>query len=362
MSGVTDLQFDPTGVARRTLDEVVRDHGPAALDDARLMGQLLPDLMAGAEREAALVSAAAGSGVGSLLTERVSHGIPIDAAIRDISLMLSQRHAYDVRACDWIVTEYARILGVPVSPSTLPVARSAPESHEPPTTTQDPGTSVERSAGTVPERSTGTVPYLSEVSGQPPGAVRQSPDRTRVDAVPQPGAPENGTPPVRRRRTGLVVAIVVVVLLAAAVVVVLATRKSTPPKTGADCLIGTWRTSSVLVRDGIVSNGGLDTTYRPGGTGEGSINYTETLTSGDGGTVTVVGHYTFNYAATDGSITPTDGSITYTNVQGTINTTGPNGPDNEQLTSVGDESFSCTGDQLLINSPDLGGSQLYERR
>jgi hypothetical protein len=325
MSGVTDLELDPTGVARRTLEEVARDRGPAALDDPRLLGQLLPDLMAGAEREAALVSAAASAGVGHLLIERVGRGMPSDAVIRDIALMLAQRHAFDIRACDWIVTQYARILGVPVAPATLPVT--------------DHG---------IPEQ------RPNDTTVQPVDSPRHPTDRTRID----PGTPDGDrTPAGRRRRTGAVAAIVVVVLALLAVGgVVLFTGESAPPKTGADCLVGSWRSTSVLVRDGTVTGGGITVTYHPGGTGDGNANFTEAVNSDNGGgVVTYVASYTFDYAATAGG-------ITYTNVDGTSTTTGPDGPQTAPVSSFGDETFSCTGDTLHVDVPDEGGSQTYARR
>jgi hypothetical protein len=352
MSGVTDLQLDPTGVARRTLDEVARQHGPSALDDPLLLGQLLPDLMAGAQREAALVSAAASAGVGRLLTERVGHGIPTDAAIRDIALVLAQRHAYDIRACDWIVTEYARVLGVPLSIPTVPVAREGnPEALRGlPGTAQNPTGSPNNATGSPhnptesPHNPTGTTQNAT-------GTVQRSPEHTRID----PGAPGLEPVPARRRgrRTALVVT-VVVVLLAAGVGVLLATRKSTPPKTGADCLVGTWRSTSVLLRDGTVTTGGVNVTYHPGGTGDGSVNITEDLSDDQGGVVTITENYTFNYAATDSR-------ITYTNVHGNSVTVGPSGSDPEEMSSLGDDMFTCTGDSLHVDSPDIGGSQTYAR-
>lgn len=345
MSGVTDLQFDPSGVARRTLDEVAKQHGPSALDDSRLLAQLLPDLMAGAEREAALVSAAASAGVGRLLTERVSHGMPTDAAIRDVALVLSQRHAYDIRACDWIVAEYAQVLGVPqLSPSTVPVARSGGAGVEPRTNIQHPGTGSP--AGTRYDPATTQHGVASAT--QDGTAVQRSPDHTSVDT----GAP-GGTPaPSRRRRTGLIVA--VVVLLAGLAGVLAFTLGSAPAKTGADCLVGSWRSTSVLLRDGTVTRGGVTVTYKPGGTGDGSVSFTEALDDPKGGSATLTENFTFNYAATDSK-------ITYTNVNGHSTTNGPDGPQSNPISSLGDEPYSCTGNTLHVDDPDIGSSQVYSR-
>src|SRR5215813_1108180 len=115
MSVVTDYDLDRSGDARMTLSRVVRDYGRAGIDDAKLLSTLLPDLMPGSDREAALLLAAANASVGTLLADRIGHGMPPDGAVRNVSSILANRNAFEPRACEWVVSEYARALGYPVA-------------------------------------------------------------------------------------------------------------------------------------------------------------------------------------------------------------------------------------------------------
>lgn len=111
---MTDFSLDRAGSARLALSDVIRDYGIAGIDDDKLLGQLLPDLMAGAPRETALVQAAALARVGRLLTERIGASIPPESAVRDVAAILTERTAYDANACLWVVAEYAHAIGHPV--------------------------------------------------------------------------------------------------------------------------------------------------------------------------------------------------------------------------------------------------------
>ncbi|HKD96172.1 MAG TPA: hypothetical protein VKB69_01100 [Micromonosporaceae bacterium] len=101
--------------ARLALQDIARDYGPSGLDNPKVFAQVLPDLLAGAPLATNLLNAAAAAGVGRMLTERIAASIPIDAAVRDVGTLLSQRSALDVAAAQWVVAEYARVLGHPVS-------------------------------------------------------------------------------------------------------------------------------------------------------------------------------------------------------------------------------------------------------
>ncbi len=120
MEDVTDNSLDREGNARQALAQIYRDYGRNGLDDGRLVGKLLPDLLGDAPREAALVRTAADNGVAQMLVERLSSGVPVESAARDVSILLSERNAFDRSACDWIVKEYALALGYPV-PAAAPL-------------------------------------------------------------------------------------------------------------------------------------------------------------------------------------------------------------------------------------------------
>ncbi len=301
---MTDTPFDPAGVTQRALGDLVRGYGPASLDSSQLVTQVLPDLMAGADREAALVQAAAAAGVGRLLTERIGHGMAASSAVRDIGAMLAQRHAFDRRACDWVVGQYALALGYSLEPETQ--VRNGP--------TGDPETT------------------------EPTGPT-----------APVPGPP----PPVRPHRTGLIVGASGVVVAAIAIGVAVAVTTGGNHTTGANCLIGNWRSTSMHIDGGTITSGGITITYSVGGTGHGTTDIHETL---NGTANAYVSNYTFDYAATESG-------ITYTNVAGSYTVTDATGKkDNETLDSFNDDQYLCSGDTLEIVTPDDGSSQMYARR
>ncbi len=299
---MTDTPLDPAGVTQRALGDVVRAYGPTALDSTQLITQMLPDLMAGADREAALVQAAASAGVGRLLAERIGHGMAPGSAVRDIGAMLASRYAFDRRACEWITGQYALALGYSLEPET-----------------RVPGTtSGDREPGDVGARTGGHA-----------------------------GTP----PPTRPRRTGLIVgaAGVVVAVVAIAVAVVVATGGN--HSTGAACLVGTWRSTSMHIDGGQITSGGITITYSVGGTGHGTTDIHETLNDTP---EVYASNYTFDYAATDSG-------ITYTNVAGSYTVTDKTGTDTEQLDSFNDDQYLCSGDTLEVVTPDDGAQQTYSR-
>lgn len=297
---MTDTPIDPAGVTQRALGDLVRAYGPAALDSSQLITQVAPDLMAGADREAALVRAAAAASVGRLLTERIGHGMAPSAAVRDIGAILAQRHAFDRRACDWVVGQYALALGYSLEPQTVVPGRD--------TTDQD-----------VPV-STGPTPP--------------------------------GSQPIRPRRTGLIVGVAGVTVAAIAIGVAVAVATGGNHTTGANCLIGSWRSTSMHIDGGEITSGGVTITYSVGGTGHGATNINETL---NGTPNRYDSSYTFDYAATESG-------ITYTNVTGSYTVTDSTGKkDTETLDSFNDDQYLCNGDTLEIVTPDDGSSQTYAR-
>src|SRR5215467_4154644 len=107
--------FDASGEARRALSDIHRDHGITGIDNETLVSALLPDLMPGTPRETNLLLAAASAGVGGLLSDRINRGVPAEAAVRDVAALLMDRNALDRGATRWVVSEYAAVIGHPVS-------------------------------------------------------------------------------------------------------------------------------------------------------------------------------------------------------------------------------------------------------
>src|SRR5215467_183694 len=131
MSDVTDYPLDRSGQARGALAQVVRDYGPGGIDNPALLNQLMPGLLPGGDREAALILAAASARVGELLKDRITRGMPVDSAVRDVSTMLAGRNAFEQRACEWVVAEYSRAIGYPPAsmsqaPAPMPGGGMAP--------------------------------------------------------------------------------------------------------------------------------------------------------------------------------------------------------------------------------------------
>lgn len=168
---------NPAGV-RLALSDVARDYGSVALDDARLIGRLLPDLLGvNASRESALIIAAASGGVARLLGERLSLGLPVPAAIRDVSAMLAASSLLQPHACDWIVAEYALALGSDVAAETFPTASPA---------TWTPAPSVQPPSAQPPT----ARPHAAQpVSAQPVSAQPVSPAWPVPPAAAAPAAP-----------------------------------------------------------------------------------------------------------------------------------------------------------------------------
>ncbi len=131
--------YDATGDARRALEYVHQTGGAPALDDSATLQRLLPDLLPDVPRETNLLHAAASNRVGALLGERLPR-MSADAAVRDVAALLVERTALDQAACLWVVAEYARVLGHPVSvPASIsgqPGAAPTPTAYQ-----QTPGTS-----------------------------------------------------------------------------------------------------------------------------------------------------------------------------------------------------------------------------
>ncbi len=172
--------LDTNGQARQALREVLAGYGPAALDDTRLMTSLLSDLLAGSPREARVLVAAASVGTGRLLGEHIARGMPVEAAIRDVTAVLAADSLIDQGVCQWVVTEYAQVLGhvtaapaatrvdtapVGFTPSgsgpalqaapTSPASRIAPSAAAPtPAARAVPGVTVTRSRAAVAARAT----------------------------------------------------------------------------------------------------------------------------------------------------------------------------------------------------------------
>lgn len=318
---VTDVPLDRDGAARQALAEIIRDYGPTGIDDPKLLNRLLPDLLAGANREAALLLAAASAGVGRLLAERTGHGMPIESAVRDVSTMIAARNAFDRLACDWVVNTYAQAMGL-LAPS---VSRSG--------TFSDPTRvdSVSRHPQTLPaDRAPEITSYDRQSTSAPPGG--------------------SGVPVRRKRRTGLIIGVVGAVLVVGAGGVAFVVLTGTP-KTGAACLVGDWNVT--VLRSGTLLGGDETVSFHSDGSGVQLQN--NAVIRDDSGIDTYNGALFFRYQADDSliHISQLNGTVRVTNSNGTTE-------DVPVTNDTNDRKFTCHGDSLTLT--DSTGSQTEFQR
>jgi hypothetical protein len=180
------------GDAHLALQDVVRDYGPSGLDNPKIFAQVLPDLLAGAPLAANLLNAAAAAGVGRLLTERIGASIPPVAAVRDVATLLSQRSALDIAAAQWVVAEYARVLGHPIDDAAL--AAMAPPAPMPPVHQMPMQAPPPVQQMAPPAQAPGPAAPVSgqPVSGQPVSPGRPAPGQPVAAGMAAGGIPPGG--------------------------------------------------------------------------------------------------------------------------------------------------------------------------
>jgi hypothetical protein len=105
------------GDARAALRAIVSDpaHGVAALDDPRVVSNLLSDYLPDAPRESGLLMAAVTAGVPGILRDHVGQGMDPDTAVQLTAASLAARTAFTTGSCRWVTAEIARAQGYEVS-------------------------------------------------------------------------------------------------------------------------------------------------------------------------------------------------------------------------------------------------------
>jgi len=104
------------------LRAVVAEHGTAGLSNAQLMSGVLKDLMPDAQRETNILIQAAQSGLPELLSDRLSQGLSLDAALATTANMVSEHTGLASDACAWAASVTATVLGL-----AGPAAQQAPQ-------------------------------------------------------------------------------------------------------------------------------------------------------------------------------------------------------------------------------------------
>jgi hypothetical protein len=116
--------FDPQGEARAVLQSAVTDFGVKVLSNATILEGICEDRLPDLPREASLIASAARADVVGMLQQQAG-GVGPDAAVRLTAGALADSRSLDPAACFWVVREFARALGYPVSDSATPPAAPA---------------------------------------------------------------------------------------------------------------------------------------------------------------------------------------------------------------------------------------------
>ena len=117
--------IDPDGDARRALQAVVAEHGPAALSNAVIMDGMCQARLSNLPGEAILIGSAARTDVPALLRDLIPR-LGNYGAIQSAADTLAEAHGLDTAACVWVVREFARALGLIASGGTQPAVRIGP--------------------------------------------------------------------------------------------------------------------------------------------------------------------------------------------------------------------------------------------
>ena len=114
--------YDVQGEVRDALNTAVDSYGKRVLNDPRVLGNLVTDLLPDLPRERSLLVSAAEAGVAAELTQNVEgQHMDADTAVALAARSLSENRSLDAAASSWVASEYARALGYQVrSQAPLP--------------------------------------------------------------------------------------------------------------------------------------------------------------------------------------------------------------------------------------------------
>src|SRR3984957_12287887 len=123
MSGDT---YDVQGEVRDALNTAVEGYGKRVLNDPRVLGNLVTDLLPDLPRERSLLVTGAEAGVADELAQHVERQrMDADTAVALVARSLAESRALAPAASMWVATEYAKALGYQVR-SQLPPSVAEP--------------------------------------------------------------------------------------------------------------------------------------------------------------------------------------------------------------------------------------------
>jgi hypothetical protein len=121
--------YDGQGEVRDALSTAVDSYGKRVLNDPRVLGNLVTDLLPDLPRERSLLVAAAEAGIASELTQNVEgQHMDADTAVALAARSLTENRSLDPAASSWVATEYAQALGYQVRSPAPPSPWEAPAS------------------------------------------------------------------------------------------------------------------------------------------------------------------------------------------------------------------------------------------
>src|SRR5580700_355077 len=122
MSGDT---YDVQGEVRDALNTAVEGYGKRVLNDPRVLGNLVTDLLPDLPRERSLLVTGAEAGVAAELTQHVEgQRMDTDTAVSLVARSLAESRSLEPAASMWVATEYAKALGYQVRSQMPPPAET----------------------------------------------------------------------------------------------------------------------------------------------------------------------------------------------------------------------------------------------
>jgi len=230
--------YDVQGEVRDALNTAVAGYGKRVLDDPRVLGNLVTDLLPDLPRERSLLVTGAEAGIAAELAQHVEgQHMDADTAVSLVARSLAESRSLAPGASMWVATEYAKALGYQVRSQVPPpmetvadtpawpqhnetetVDRAFPPAYPPPT----PMPPVNPAAGQMPPAypAPGQMPPAYPAPGQMPPAY---PPPGQMPPGPTiPGAWPAASSQQRKSRLGLFLgagaAAVIVLYLVVAVV------------------------------------------------------------------------------------------------------------------------------------------------
>ena len=206
MSGDT---YDVQGEVRDALNTAVEGYGKRVLNDPRVLGNLVTDLLPDLPRERSLLVTGAEAGVAAELTQHVEgQRMDADTAVSLVARSLAESRSLEPAASMWVATEYAKALGYQVRSQVPPAAVTVriPRRGRSTTTTE----TVDR-AFPPPFPPPAPMPPVNPAAGQvpptfpPPGQMPPTFPGPRPGTAgrPRPPAPGRPRPQQRKSRLGL---------------------------------------------------------------------------------------------------------------------------------------------------------------